>query len=82
MIAIVAMYNRFKGCGWAVPANEFGQPDETRPDIFVHARNVKNKRYLAKGDLIAYEMGEHQGRPTAKEVFVLAEARPEEKVRP
>jgi len=82
MIAIVSHFNRIKGFGFAVPADERGLPDNSRPDIFIHARNITNKKYLTQGDLISYDIGDFNGRPVAINVVVLPPARPESIVQP
>ena len=79
MIAICSTFNRFKGFGFAVPADASGQPADSQADIFVHAKTIRNKKYLAKGDLIFYEIGTFKGRPTAINVMVLTTTEPENK---
>lgn len=71
MIAICSHFNRLKGFGFAIPANEAGQPDNTQPDIFVHAKNITNRKFLIEGDLITYDIGAFQDRPVAVNVKVI-----------
>jgi cold shock CspA family protein len=75
MIAICSNFDRFRGFGFAIPADESGLPDDTQSDVFVHARSIINKKYLKRGDLIAYEMGTYKGRQVAINVMVLAPAK-------
>jgi cold shock CspA family protein len=76
MIGIVNFYDRIKGFGFAIPADESGQPDDTQDDIFVHVKHCQNKKHLKRGDLILYEVGIFKGRPVAINVTVLAPAAP------
>jgi cold shock CspA family protein len=76
MLAICSSFDRFKGYGFAVPANESGQPDDNQDDVFIHVKSITNKKYLKKGDLISYEKGTFKGRPVAINVTVLAPAAP------
>jgi cold shock CspA family protein len=57
--ATVLKFDRARGIGFAVP-------DDLTEDVFLHRLNLNPERkYLNPGDRIAYEMGEHDGRPCA-----------------
>ena len=61
MTATVKWFDRKKGFGFATP-KEGGE------DIFVHQRNIVaegKSPVLDEGDTIYYNLGEHNGRPTA-----------------
>lgn len=59
--ATVKWFDRKKGFGFATP-------EEGGEDIFVHQRNIiadGKSPVLDEGDVIYYNLGEHNGRPTA-----------------
>jgi len=64
--ATILWFDRKKGFG-------FAKPEEGGEDIFVHQRNLLNdaedqKPELDEGDVIYFEMGDYNGRPTAMKV--------------
>jgi CspA family cold shock protein len=64
--ATIKWYDAKKGYGFATP-------ETGGEDIFVHSTNIaktpEGKRpYIDEGDIIYYELGEHNGRPTAVSV--------------
>lgn len=64
--ATVLWFDRKKGFG-------FCKPEDGGEDIFVHQRNLLNdsedkKPELDEGDVIYFEMGDYNGRPTAMKV--------------
>ena len=61
--ATIKWFDRKKGFG-------FASPEEGGDDIFVHQLNLGNnsegkRPFLDEGDTIYYDIGEHNGRPTA-----------------
>jgi CspA family cold shock protein len=65
----VKWFNTTKGFG-------FIQPDAGGPDVFVHISAVQKAglRELREGQKVSYELENHQGRNSAINIQVLAEA--------
>jgi cold shock CspA family protein len=71
MIGICSSFDRFRGYGFVVPTDESGEPLD-QPDVFIHANDLKgNRKYLKRGDVIAFEVGTHKERTVAVNAHVL-----------
>lgn len=66
MTGKVKMFDDRKGYGFIIP-------DGGGPDVFVHHRTIQMVGFktLTEGDLVRYEMGNHDGRPCAQNVVPL-----------
>jgi cold shock CspA family protein len=64
--AVVLVYYRKTGHGWAAP-------DDGSNDVFLHRSNIKSKRnFLIEGDRITFEWGSHDGKPCALNIQIVA----------
>jgi len=63
----IKWFDRKKGFGFASPA-------EGGEDIFIHQRNFASSHILDEGDTIFFNIGEHNGRPTAVEITLPPDA--------
>ena len=68
MLGIVSFYNRKRGWGFAIPADNSN-------DLFLHASQLPlDHRYLIEGDEISFEIGERNGRPLALNIRIIKDA--------
>lgn len=63
MIGEVIWHSRARGLG-------FLQPDGGTEDLLVHRKALENARYLVPGEVVQFQIGDHEGRPCAVRVYV------------
>lgn len=65
--ATVVFFNRQRGWGFAMPDSGLEN------DVFLHVSNLPaDRRFLFDGERICYELGEHDGKPLALNIRIVA----------